>query len=216
MWDMHWNAMKRIIELGFAKEVYVRYNTNLSRTSFKGTKLFDLLPEFQDWQICSSLDGTGEVGEYIRDGLNYEQWLDNFKEGLAVAKTSREMRLDYTITMPGLLEIKNMFDLSRELDTEILTKVMFTFSNDEILSPLALPKELLNIIIDEALAYMEPLATRKQRALIDVLKNLKNRETFTATKKGKERQERIDKIRGQDIKKILSRDKRMLDWWTSI
>jgi len=216
MWDMHWKAMQRIIELGFAKEVYVRYNTNLSRTSFKGTKLFDLLPQFQDWQICSSLDGTGEVGEYIRDGLNYEQWLRNFKEGMAVAKTSREMRLDYTITMPGLLELKNMFNLSRELDTEILTKVMFTFSNDEILSPLALPKELLHTIIDEALAYMEPLATRKQRALLDVIKNLKNRETFTPTKKGKQRQESIDKIRRQDITKILSRDERVLDWWTSI
>jgi|TARA_A100001011_G_scaffold397703_1_gene499602 hypothetical protein len=216
MWDMHWKAMQRIIELGFAKEVHVRYNTNLSRTSFKGTKLFDLLPQFQDWQICSSLDGTGEVGEYIRDGLNYEQWLRNFKEGMAVAKTAREMRLDYTITMPGLLELKNMFDLSRELDTEILTKVMFTFSNDEILSPLALPKQLLHTLIDEALAYMEPLASHKQRALIDVIKNLKNRETFTATKKGKQRQESIDKIRRQDITKILSRDQRVLEWWTSI
>ena len=68
MWDIHWKAMQRIIELGFAKEVYVRYNTNLSRTSLKGIKLFDLLPQFQDWQVCSSLDGTGEVGEYIRDG----------------------------------------------------------------------------------------------------------------------------------------------------
>ncbi len=216
MWDMHWKAMQRIIELGFAKEVHVRYNTNLSRTSFKGTKLFDLLPQFQDWQICSSLDGTGEVGEYIRDGLNYEQWLRNFKEGMAVAKTAREMRLDYTITMPGLLELKNMFDLSRELDTEILTKVMFTFSNDEILSPLALPKQLLHTLIDEALAYMEPLASHKQRALIDVIKNLKNRETFTATKKGKQRQLSIDKIRRQDITKILSRDQRVLEWWTSI
>ena len=135
---------------------------------------------------------------------------------MAVAKTTREMRLDYTITMPGLLELKNMFDLSRELDTEILTKVMFTFSNDEILSPLALPKELLHTIIDEALAYMEPLATRKQRSLIDVIKNLKNRETFMPTKKGKQRQESIDKIRRQDITKILSRDERVLDWWTSI
>lgn len=216
MWDMHWKAMQRIIELGFAREVYVRYNTNLSRTSFKGIKLFDLLPQFQDWQICSSLDGTGEVGEYIRDGLNYEQWLGNFKEGLAVAKTSREMRLDYTITMPGLLELKKMFDLSRELDTEILTKVMFTFSNDEILSPLSLPKHLLETLIDEALDYMEPLATRKQRSLIDVLKNLRQRQTFVPTKKGKQRQERIDKIRRQDITKILGRDERVLDWWTSI
>ena len=133
-----------------------------------------------------------------------------------MAKTAREMRLDYTITMPGLLELKNMFDLSRELDTEILTKVMFTFSNDEVLSPLALPKQLLHTIIDEALAYMEPLASRKQRSLIDVIKNLKNRETFTPTKKGKQRQESIDKIRRQDIAKILSRDERVLDWWTSI
>ena len=126
------------------------------------------------------------------------------------------MRLDYTITMPGLLELKNMFNLSRELDTEILTKVMFTFSNDEILSPLALPKDLLHTLIDEALAYMEPLATRKQRALIEVIKNLKNRETFTPTKQGKQRQESIDKIRRQDITKILSRDERVLNWWTSI
>ena len=216
MWDMHWKAMKRIIELGFAKEVYVRYNTNLSRTSFKGTKLFDLLPQFQDWQICSSLDGTGEVGEYIRDGLNYKQWLENFKEGLAVAKTTREMRLDYTITMPGLLELKNMFDLSRELDTEILTKVMFTFSKDEILSPLSLPKELLHSIIDEALEYMEPRATSKQRALIDVIRNLKKRETFMPTKQGKLRQQRIDGFRKQDITKFLAKDKRILDWWTNI
>ena len=72
-----------------------------------------------------------------------------------------------------------MFNLSQELNTEVLTKVMFTFSNDEILSPLALPKELLHTIIDEALEYMQPRATKKQRALMDVLRNLKTSETFT-------------------------------------
>jgi hypothetical protein len=145
---------------------------------------------------------------------------------MAVAKTSREMRLDYTLTMPGLLELKNMFDLSQELNVELLTKVMFTFSPTEVLSPLALPRELLCTIIDEALEYMEPKATRKQQSLIDTLKNLKNRENLddmflgidavVGRKKGKERQQRIDKIRGQDITKILSRDKRVLEWWTSI
>jgi len=216
MWDIHWDSMKRIIDLGFAREVYVRYNTNLSRTAFKNIELFDLLPQFQDWQICASIDGTGETGEYIRDGLNYQEWLDNFKKGLAVAKTTREMRLDYTITMPGLLELKNMFDLSQELDVEILTKVMFTFSDDEILSPLSLPKELLHTIIDEALDYIEPRATRKQKSLIDTLKNLKTRAVFVPTQKGKQRQERIDLIRNKDIKKILERDKRILAWWNVI
>ena len=159
---------------------------------------------------------TGEVAEYIRDGLDYTQWLRNFKEGLSVSTNPRQMRLDYTITMPGLLELKNMFNLSQELDTEVLTKVMFTFSNDEIMSPLSLPKDLLHTIIDEALVYMEPRATKKQRALMDVIKNLKTRETFTPTSKGKKRQLYLDKIRKQDITKILSKDKRVLDWWTSI
>jgi hypothetical protein len=64
MWDIHWQAMQRIIELGFAKDVYVRYNTNLSRTSFKkASNCFDLLPQFQDWQICASLDGTKQKWE---------------------------------------------------------------------------------------------------------------------------------------------------------
>jgi hypothetical protein len=216
MWEMHWKAMERIIELGFADEVYVRYNTNLSRTSLGKSNLFDLLGYFNDYQICASIDGTGQVGEYIRDGLNYEQWLRNFKEGLSVATNPRQMRLDFTITLLGLLELKNMFDLSQKLNTEILTKVMFTFSNDEILSPLSLPKELLHSIIDEALDYMEPIASNKQRALIDVLKNLKTRECFTPTRQGKIRQLWIDKIRKQDITKILIKDKRMLEWWNGI
>ena len=48
------------------------------------------------------------------------------------------------------------------------------------------------------------------------MQNLKNRETFTPTKAGKQRQENIDKIRRQDITKILSKDKRILDWWTNL
>ena len=49
-----------------------------------------------------------------------------------------------------------------------------------------------------------------------VIKNLKTRETFTPTPRGKLRQLYLDKIRKQDITKILKKDKRILDWWKSI
>ena len=226
MWEIHWKAMKRIIDLGFQKEVYVRYNTNLSRVEWQGTDLFELLPQFQDWQLCCSLDGTGEIGEYIRDGLEYDKWLANFKKGLEVAKTAREMRIDYTITMPGLLELKNMFDLSQQLDVELLSKVMFTFSATEVLSPLALPYDILHEIIDDALEYMRPRATAKQKSLIDTLENLKQRkniddlflniDALIGKKQGKERQEKIDKLRNKDITKILQGNQKVLEWWKSI
>ena len=93
---------------------------------------------------------------------------------------------------------------------------MFTFSNDEILSPLSLPKELLHDIIDDALEYIEPRATKKQKSLVSTLKNLKTRTVFVPTKDGKQRQERIDLLRNKDIKKILQRDERILKWWNGI
>lgn len=215
MWDIHWTAMQRMIDLDFANQVYIRYNTNLSRTEYKGQNIYDMLPRFQDWQICASIDGTGAVGEYIRDGLDYNQWLDNFKQGLSIARTAREMRLDYTITMPGLLELKNMFDLSKELDVQILTKVMFTFSDDEIFSPLSVPQPLLHEIIDDALDYIKPHATWKQQSMIDVLENMKTRKCFTPTAKGKARQMYIDKIRSVSIDDVLKNTK-LWEWWNTI
>ena len=213
MWDIHWTAMQRIIDLGFAKEVYVRYNTNLSRTTYKQQNVFDMLKNFQDWQICASLDGTGKIGEYIRDGLDYDLWLNNFKEGKSASTNPRQMRIDYTITMPGLLELKNMFDLSRELDVQILTKVMFTFSNDEIFSPLSLPKNLLHKIVDDALNYIEPKANWKQQSMVDVLHNLKTRQCFVPSLKGKNKQIAIDKIRKKSITEVLANNTELLDWW---
>ena len=126
------------------------------------------------------------------------------------------MRIDFTITMPGLLELKNMFDLSKELDVQILTKVMFTFSDDEIFSPLAVPKQILNEIIDEALDYIKPKCNWKQQSMVNVLENLKNRTNIFPTKKGKDRQLQIDKIRNKSITNILSKDQRLLDWWNSV
>ena len=216
MWDIHWTAMQRIIDLDFANDVYVRYNTNLSRISFDKKNIFDMLAKFQDWQICASLDGTGKVGEYIRDGLNYKSWIANFKQGIMSSKHARQMRIDFTITMPGLLELKNMFDLSKNLDVQILTKVMFTFSDDEIFSPLSVPKNLLHDIIDNALEYIKPRATWKQQSMIDVLENLKTRQTFNPTVKGKQRQIAIDKIRKKSIENVLYANDKLLQWWKSV
>ena len=230
MYEQHWKYMKQIVDQGDADKVYVRYNTNLSRTKYKGIDLYnDLLVHFKDWQICASIDGTGQIGEWIRDGLDYEKWLQNFKDGVAIKRNSRQMRLDVTLTLPGLLEVKNLFRLSKRFNVEMLTKVVFTFTPDIVLSPLALPRKLLDEIVDELLDFIEPRADRNQQSLIDVLKNLKIRpnieETWPDTFKrqlqeGKIYQEDIGRLR-KDYKKItlpqiLSQDDRLIDWWEAV
>jgi hypothetical protein len=221
MYEQHWRYMKRIIELGDGPRVYARYNTNLSRVDYRGINLYrDILAHVRDWQICASLDGTGTTGEYIRTGLDYAQWLDNFRQGLEIAKHRRQMRIDFTLTLPGLLEIKNITQLARELDVDILAKVVFSFGPDIILSPLALPRELLNRRIDE----LAPLA---DGALRDVLLQLKNRPNFEeqwpdtyqqGLIKGKRRVLKLESIRTAptSMSQILEQDPEIARWWHDI
>jgi hypothetical protein len=221
MYEQHWRYMRRIIELGDGGNVYARYNTNLSRIEYGGWNLYkDILLGLRDWQICASLDGTGRIGEYIRTGLHYETFLKNFQQGLDIATNSRQMRLDFTLTLPGMFEVDNMMALAAELDVQMLAKVIFSFSPDIVMSPLALPRSILDPWIDE-------LAGRSAGAMRDVLLQLKNRPTFeeqwpdtyqAGLVKGKARVLKLESIRTQPITmaEILSHRPAVLEWWNEI
>ena len=221
MYEQHWRYMKRIIELGDGPRVYARYNTNLSRVRYGGVDLFDdILAHIRDWQICASLDGTEQIGEYIRTGLDYEQFCRNFEHGLKYATNPRQMRLDFTLTLPGMFETGAMEKLSQTYGVQLLAKVIFSFSPDIIMSPLALPRTILDPWIDE-------LAGRSAGAMRDVLLQLKNRPCFeeqwpdtyrAGLAKGKARVLKLESIRTQSITmaEILAQRPAVLEWWNQI
>ena len=221
MYEQHWRYMKRIIELGDGPRLYARYNTNLSRIHYRDMDLFgDILAHVRDWQICASLDGTNEIGEYIRTGLNFEQFCRNFEHGLRYATNPRQMRLDFTLTLPGMFSVDAMERLSQEYGVQLLAKVIFSFSPDIILSPLALPRRLLDPWVDE-------LAGRSAGAMRDVLLQLKTRPTFqeqwpdtyqAGLSKGKARVLKLEQIRTQKVTMtdILGARPDVLEWWMKI
>ena len=223
MYEQHWRYMQRIIELGDGPNVYARYNTNLSRVDFRSCNLYrDILAYLRDWQICASIDGTGQIGEYIRTGLDYEAWLANFKTGIAFARHKRQMRLDFTLTLPGMFEVGNIQQLADNLGVDILAKVVFSFSPDIIMSPLALPRSILDPWVDELLniGVVGPLK--------DILVQLKTRPTFQeqygindyikGVARGKARMLQLESIRNQSITmdEILSKRPDVYEWWTAI
>ena len=221
MYEQHWRYMKRIIELGDGPQVYARYNTNLSRVEYRGINLYrDILPGLRDWQICASLDGTGAIGEYIRTGLNYNQWLENFRNAIAIRRNSRQVRIDFTLTLPGMFEIGPITELAKQLNVDILAKVIFSFSPDIMMSPLALPRHLLEPWLDE-------LIPDTHGAMRDVLTQLKNRPTFEeqwpneykqGLAKGRARVIQLEKIRIQKttMTDILASRPDVLEWWMKI
>ena len=224
MYEQHWRYMKRIVELGDGPNVYARYNTNLSRVNYRGTDLFtDILSKVRDFQICASLDGTGEIGEYIRTGLDYNTWLENFSRAVEIRTNSRQVRIDFTLTLPGLFEVGNIDRLARRFGVEVLAKVIFSFSPDIVMSPLALPREILHPWVDEIINQMQ----HSGGALKDILVQLKTRPTFAeqwpkeyaeAVARGKARVLKLEQIRTQSVTMtdILSARPDVLKWWMSI
>ena len=221
MYEQHWRYMKRIVELGDGPKVYARYNTNLSRVDYRGVNLYrDILSGLRDWQICASLDGTGAIGEYIRTGLEYDRWLEHFGQAVEIQRHRRQVRIDFTLTLPGMFEVTRIRQLAQTHGVDVLAKVIFAFTPDIVMSPLALPRTLLDPWIDE-------LVPEVDGALRDILVQLKTRPTFEeqwpdsyrqGLANGRDRVLQLESIRTQRItmEQILADRPAVLEWWNKI
>jgi hypothetical protein len=132
------------------------------------------------------------------------------------------MRIDFTLTLPGMFEIERIGRLSATYGVQVLAKVVFSFSPDIVMSPLALPRHLLDKWVDEILnaGVAGPLK--------DILIQLKTRPTFQeqygqvkyqqGIARGKARVLQLESIRNQDITmaEILSERSDVYEWWKSI
>lgn len=220
MYEQHWRYMKRIIELGDGPGLYARYNTNLSKVQYRSTNLYsDILDHIRDWQICASIDGTGSTGEYIRTGLDYEKWLANFQQGLQHSRHRRMMRLDFTLTLPGLYEVINICRLAKELKVDILAKVTFGFTPDIAMSPLFLPRHLLEKNVNNILPNVDNPVM--QNMLVSLLDRPTFEEQFPneyseARLAGKRRMDRMDQLRGGMQFEDTIQDTQTRKWWNEI
>jgi hypothetical protein len=229
MYDVHWWALQEMTQNGSAKDCYLRYNSNLSRVQFGNKNLYEFLPQFKDWMMCASIDGTGEIVEYIRSGIKWDTWLENFKQGCELPNGRSKMILDLTITAPGMFSIKDLFDLSNELGVKIETKITFAFHPDIMWSPTSWPREILNEFVDDLLEYIRPRADEwRHGTLIANLEALKDsRKTHEeewpdkykqAAKNGKNWVIFLEKIRKSKLtlRDIYRRNPKLLDWWDNI
>ena len=152
--------------------------------------------------------------------MDYEQFCRNFEYGLQYATNARQMRLDFTLTLPGMFEVGAMERLSQKYGVQLLAKVIFSFSPDIVMSPLALPRALLD-------PWVDVLAGRSAGAMRDVLLQLKNRPTFEeqwpasyqdGLSRGKARVLQLEKIRTQKVTMtdILGARPDVLEWWMKI
>lgn len=232
LFDIHWSSMKQLVDENNSDKCYVRYNSNLSMIEKNGINLFkDILPNFKDWLMCASIDATGKIGEFIRTGLNWDKWLNNYMQGVELSRN--KMRIDLTLTGPGMFDLKNIVDLSIQTGTYIETKIVFAFHPDVVMSPFAWPKDILNKILDDNISYIKSKSNNQRllSSLLNTLVNMKERPSFSeewsdeyqqGLKNGKHYQTKIKNIRkdGENgtltLEDIYSTEPKLLEWWNNI
>lgn len=227
MWDEHWDIMQKLVESGHSKNVTVRYNTNLSRIEWKGIKLYELLPKFKNVNVCASIDALDEVGEFIRTGLDFSTWFNNFDNGVFLNKIFGDdaMVLDVTLTTPGMFGMKEMFEQADFWNVKTYMKICFAFDPMVLMSPMAMPRDVLDEILYDLIDYCDPKENHKLKIYRETFQSMIWRPTFAeqwpdtyedGAKAGKARLElmsfnRKEKLKMEDILKGKA-----LDWWNNI
>lgn len=181
MWGIHWWAMKYLVDNDMAKNVAIRYNTNLSRTrSLDGSvDLYDLLPHFKRVNLCASIDATGETVEFVRHGIKWDEWLDNFKRGMFLREKygNDAIVFDVTLTLPGMVDLPNLMAQAHALGVKSYVKLTFDFDASAVMSPMAIPHRILDPLIHKALDAAKHIGP-SAKPYVDLLHEMLKRPTF--------------------------------------
>ncbi|WP_417335277.1 twitch domain-containing radical SAM protein [Halobacteriovorax marinus] len=230
LWDIHWKSMSYLVSSGNADNTIIRYNTNLSKIHYDGMNLFDdLLIHFKKVILLVSIDGSGEIGEYIRTGLNWKKWKGYLQEAKQCSLKNKniELALDITLTLPGLFSLKEMILLANELEIPIYPKLVYAFDPTIILSPLSLPRDLLNNLLNELIKFNILHLSDYTKGMLELLIDIKQRKTHeekypndfqSGREQGKKKLLQIESIRKDSftLESILSANPQILNWWRSI
>jgi hypothetical protein len=72
-----YEVLQRLIEIGEAQNIILKYQTNLSKTGSGKHNIFNYLPYFKRVAIVASVDGIGDTIEYMRRRCTWNEILEN-------------------------------------------------------------------------------------------------------------------------------------------
>jgi MoaA/NifB/PqqE/SkfB family radical SAM enzyme len=135
----HYSMLQKLIDIGHT-DVPINYNTNMSVLQFKNISVIELWKKFSNVTVGASIDASGAVAEYVRNGTI---WNDIIKNINSVKEQCPHVNLKITSTV-GFLNCKNLMQLQRDwISTEYLPAKSFEITcltSPNFLSLGAIPK----------------------------------------------------------------------------
>ena len=76
----HYELLEKSIERGHAKHIYLKYQTNLSKTKKGRHNIFTYIPHFKNVSMVASVDGIGKTIEYMRRRTEWDEVVENINK----------------------------------------------------------------------------------------------------------------------------------------
>ncbi len=105
--------------------IQLRYNTNFSNLNFKDKDILEIWKNFNNIHVSASIDASFQLGEEIREGFNWKQFIKNRKQLLEDAP---EIYFEITPTISSL-NINQLPELHQFLVNEELLYINHIYLN---------------------------------------------------------------------------------------
>jgi MoaA/NifB/PqqE/SkfB family radical SAM enzyme len=105
--DEHFTLLEIAVEMGYASEIEIHYNTNTTALPKRGLELW---PHFKRVEIALSIDDLGPRFEYQRYGANWQTALANLQKFRELRDNNSNITLQLCITL-NVFNIWNMNDM---------------------------------------------------------------------------------------------------------
>ena len=124
----------KLIERGVAKNIRLKYNTNLTNIP---QKLVDYWEHFREIKLNASIDAYGELDRYIRYPSNWKSIDKNIRRFKQMPNVKLEVHT--TIQMYNILRINELFDYCEEMNLNVFCNIL---NHPEHLNIRVLPEHL--------------------------------------------------------------------------
>jgi MoaA/NifB/PqqE/SkfB family radical SAM enzyme len=140
----HWTMLDKIIERGLAKNIHLRYNTNLTTLNYKGKNVLDLWPEFKAVTVSVSIEAIGRPLEMIRSGAKWNV-IERNLELLKTVSSNVELEIFCTVSS---LNVWFLPELVEYFKKQCLTIKFLELTEPDLMSIVNLPVEFRTQAVD--------------------------------------------------------------------
>ena len=217
--EHHFKILQDLVDKGMSKDVRIYVNTNLSTVHYKKRHILDYYKEFDKVEFGFSIDGSYQVGEYIRKGLDYVSWKENVREfSNYIYDNNESLNKKYLFQFAyGITNFENIFSFIVDLIDSNLINKYCTFNFQAIQEPReqsiqSLPTEIIKKFKEDVPIFLNSIKNKLDYNVFNELKYQLNmiithcdNITFDETllELFYKKQEILDKLRNENIYDII-------------